>query len=439
MEKARLKQLAIGALLASLGIFLASLLTQYHKPTQVQDQVQVDSREQKFVWSARIQNWALDDDDATKTKNEDNDTNLHDCLWPDDDDEKKSFNTQSDRIIEQLKFKPRQLYHKDVKIALANEFVQQVEFTNCRVSKCKLTSDLYEAQVVIFTNANVSPIRKWPKLYEDPSVRARQIWLAHLLESPPNTFDLRFERAHQNGRQSFNWTATYRSHSDIVTPYSKFVPFVRALENRTPLVNNSTNQLAIKSKQKRPHVAWFVSNCHTPNERLEYALELAQHIPVDIYGKCGQLSCSKWSHVTKCLEELNSNYMFYLAFENSNHREYITEKLYQNALGYNNQEHLMVPVVLGAPLEDYKRLAPPNSFIHVDEFESPRALAAHLQRVARDEHLYLSYFKWKSLGRFIDTKFLCRVCALAHETLTNPSSKGIKSYPSLRDWWLKAG
>lgn len=36
--------------------------------------------------------------------------------------------------------------------------------------------------------------------------------------------------------------------------------------------------------KKTKKVAWFVSNCGAKNKRLEYALELGEHIEVDIYG-----------------------------------------------------------------------------------------------------------------------------------------------------------
>ena len=78
-------------------------------------------------------------------------------------------------------------------------------------------------------------------------------------------------------------------------------------------------------------VAWFVSNCAAANGRLEYANELRKYVHVDIFGNCGRMSCSKAEADTKCFKMLKDDYMFYLAFENSNCRDYITEKLYWNA------------------------------------------------------------------------------------------------------------
>jgi len=74
----------------------------------------------------------------------------------------------------------------------------------------------------------------------------------------------------------------------------------------------------------------------------------------------------------------------------------------------------IVPVVMGAAREDYRNVAPPHSYIHVDDFASPRQLAAYLRKLDADDALYNDYFRWKGTGHFINTKFWCRVCAMAH-------------------------
>jgi hypothetical protein len=79
-------------------------------------------------------------------------------------------------------------------------------------------------------------------------------------------------------------------------------------------------------------VAWFVSNCNGNNARQKYVQELQKYITVDIYGKCGTKSCAR-STKRECFEMLNQDYKFYLAFENANCKDYITEKLFVNSLG----------------------------------------------------------------------------------------------------------
>lgn len=81
-------------------------------------------------------------------------------------------------------------------------------------------------------------------------------------------------------------------------------------------------------------VAWFVSNCHPRNQRMHYAKELSKYIQVDIYGTCGSLRCPR-SQSQACFDMLDEDYKFYLAFENSNCKDYITEKFFVNGLGYD--------------------------------------------------------------------------------------------------------
>jgi len=122
----------------------------------------------------------------------------------------------------------------------------------------------------------------------------------------------------------FNWTATYRSDSELVAPYEKWVYYDETIHRKPTTINYAAN--------KTKKVAWFVSNCGAKNNRLEYAHALQKFIQVDIYGACGTKNCPRHSG-DHCLDILSKEYKFYLAFENSNCRDYITEKFYVNGLG----------------------------------------------------------------------------------------------------------
>lgn len=97
-----------------------------------------------------------------------------------------------------------------------------------------------------------------------------------------------------------------------------------------------------------------------------------------------------------CMEMIDKNYKFYLAFKNSNCRDYITEKLFRNGLSHN-----MIPIVVGAPPQDYEKFAPLQSYIHYDHFNSPKTLADYLDILDKNDHLYNSYFEWIGTGEFI--------------------------------------
>lgn len=147
----------------------------------------------------------------------------------------------------------------------------------------------------------------------------------------------------------YNWTMTYKLDSDVYYPYGKVVA------RRTKYSMPTEEYL----KNKTRSVAWVVSNCRTiPSRRNDLKNKLEKYIDVDVYGKCGNLTCSR---SPDCYEMLERNYWFYLAFENSYCEDYATEKLYET-LKYN-----MIPVVYGGG--NYSALAPPHSVINVEEFE----------------------------------------------------------------------
>ena len=135
-----------------------------------------------------------------------------------------------------------------------------------------------------------------------------QIYMLYMLECP-------FHTPTHSTPSIFNWTATYRSDSDIVAPYEKWAyydPDVKQIEQKRNYASNKTKK-----------VAWFVSNCATRNNRLQYANELSKYIKVDIFGSCGKDTCPR-TKTEECFEILDRDYKFYLSFENSNCRDYIT-------------------------------------------------------------------------------------------------------------------
>ena len=85
---------------------------------------------------------------------------------------------------------------------------------------------------------------------------------------------------------------------------------------------------------------------------------------------------------------------------------------------------------MGAHPDDYKRTAPHNSYIHVEDFNSPKDLAEYLHKLDKNDSLYNQYFRWKETGSFIDTKFWCRLCAML-----NDSNKPNLVVNELDRWW----
>lgn len=85
---------------------------------------------------------------------------------------------------------------------------------------------------------------------------------------------------------------------------------------------------------------------------------------------------------------LSETYFFYLAFENSVCKDYVTEKLYEAA------KLPIIPIVLKRSL--YVNLVPRFSVIATDDFASPKALADHLYHLMRTPKSYLKFLEWKA-------------------------------------------
>ena len=122
---------------------------------------------------------------------------------------------------------------------------------------------------------------------------------------------------------------------------------------------------------------------------------------------------------------MESTYKFYLSFENSLCDQYVTEKLFYRM----NQK--LVPIVMGrAP---YHEIAPPNSYIHIKDFDDPESLAKYLLKLDKNPEEYLSYFWWQDHFQIrfeYMQKMACQIC----DKLNTDYSQ--KIYHDLEEWWF---
>ena len=231
---------------------------------------------------------------------------------------------------------------------------------------------------------------------------------------------------------------THRRNSDVYVAkeYGAIVPKYPTHPDQLPdelppgtlpldpavLLNRKYPQLANKTKM----VAWFASHCPTHSQREDYVKELAKHVQVDIYGRCGTMEClPRNSH--RCNSVLD-DYKFYLAAENSLCPDYISEKFYR-ALAMD-----IVPIVYGGA--DYTDYAPPHSFINIADFKTPKDLAEYLALLDKNDALYMEYFQWKKHYVVVKNpmKGWCDLC----EKLNDPNvQKQSKTYENIADWWVR--
>ncbi|XP_066984702.1 uncharacterized protein [Macrobrachium rosenbergii] len=187
-------------------------------------------------------------------------------------------------------------------------------FRFCSVRNCIITYDsslLDTADAVLFHFHRTRGPSAFPNR---TNYGQRWVWLAD--ECPYHTFALARDKnlSHYNGY--FNWSMTYRKDSDVPVPYGRTVKMTDAeasLYEKVDYFNTKPNFTAVMG-----------SNCGGKNKRWDYVRELQKYMNVDVYGACGTFKCP--GHFTRDCEALNS-YKFYLAFENANCRDYITEKV----------------------------------------------------------------------------------------------------------------
>lgn len=254
-------------------------------------------------------------------------------------------------------------------------------FALYQINGCALTDDwraYLQADAVIIHHREVAA--GYVELPPEPRPLAQKwIWMNY--ESPTHTPRLwRFEGV-------FNLTMSYRTDSDIFLPYGYLIPRERKDRGR---LNRYAQPLHTPSRSHlvRPRlVAWVISNWSESHARVAFYYQLRRYIKVDVFGRGSRPlpEDSGGSSVVRLVRQ----YLFYLALENSQHTDYITEKLWNAILAG------AVPVVLGPGRQNYERFLPSEAFIHVDDFPSVRGLAQYLLMLWRNPARLKRHLDWR--------------------------------------------
>ena len=205
----------------------------------------------------------------------------------------------------------------------------------CPVTSCETTSDksrLNESDFVV-THMRDS-IAELPK-NRPPNQR----WIFLLYESPVHSGDF------TKYNNFYNLTATYRLDSDFPGIYETGAGFIWKK-------NEDFDENLDFSSLKSEFAVAVISNCHASSQRLEYIHQMQKFVSVNVFGTCGQKCPSKYKNGNPgiCKQILATEYKFYLSFENSVCKDYVTEKFF-GILKYN-----IIPVVLsGGKYDSYVR------------------------------------------------------------------------------------
>ncbi|XP_017541131.1 4-galactosyl-N-acetylglucosaminide 3-alpha-L-fucosyltransferase 9-like [Pygocentrus nattereri] len=286
-------------------------------------------------------------------------------------------------------------------------FGRQFDLRSCsslyNITGCRLTSDRSQypkAHGVMFHHREIC--HNLPSLLTIPR-SPLQKWVWMNMESPANSPRL------PGPASLFNLTANYRRDSDVWVPYGR-------------VVEASNDDKAFKIPNKDKLVCWIVNNWNDSFWRVKYFNQLSNHIKVDTFG----------GHFGRYLSyrdyfKTMSSCKFYLSFENSIHKDYITEKLFNPMISGT------VPVVLGPPRANYEEFIPADSFIHVNDFKTPQELAEHLTYLDQNQEMYEQYFTWRKhfVARRSDfgVEHACRICDHIKQ------HKGYRVFKHLNTWY----
>ena len=271
------------------------------------------------------------------------------------------------------------------------------ERMNCPISECELTDDrakLNHSTLVLFHMRDSSSLGR-QALPAHAHARQRFVHVIH--ESPLNCPQCVMSSSHH--QHAFDLSATYTRSSHFTSIYWLKAGIAWGL--------NATYDVARDrwSAKSEFAAALISSNCgDSSSARLKYIALLNKHLgianlQVTVYGRCGQAcpgpaSAGTEAAAVDCRAYVAQRARFFLAFENSVCRDYVTEKVFET-LRYDT-----VPVVLG--LGNYDDYMPRSAYVNALDarFATPAHLARYLLYLNANRTAYNDYFRWKKWLRF---------------------------------------
>ena len=157
-----------------------------------------------------------------------------------------------------------------------------------------------------------------------------------------------------------------------------------------------------------------------------------------VIGKCtksfhsntaDQKYCDR-SEREKCYQKIQSEYKYYLSFENSLCKDYVTEKFFKIL------KDDIIPVTFNGV--NMSEIAPPHSHINYNsDSNSPHDFAKHLEHIAGNDTLYASYFWWRDYyeirnSRADRAQSFCNLCSRLNDPNKQP-----KIYNDMYNWWVQ--
>ncbi|XP_028177730.1 alpha-(1,3)-fucosyltransferase C-like [Ostrinia furnacalis] len=306
-------------------------------------------------------------------------------------------------------------------------------YTNCVITAYRSLLDLQEYDAIIFHGPEVVRMQN-KDLPQKRSAHQKYVFASMESSHYYPVCSRRFD-------DYFNWTWTFRldsvlrwsyitvwdSKNNVIGP-EKNMHWIKP-EEMDPVSERFKQKLMSKTKA----AVWFVSNCADKSGRLRFAEKLKDtlkeyNLELDIIGACGSNSCPR-SKRDECNKMVGERYFFYLSFENSFNKDYVTEKL---LTALNND---VVPIVYG--FANYTRFMPDGSYLNARELGVTN-LAQMMADIIRDPERYANFFRWKNYYSYNykdpnpDSNSYCQMCALMNDEEKIGETTIVHNF---RDWW----
>ncbi|KAK3082603.1 hypothetical protein FSP39_000305 [Pinctada imbricata] len=338
-------------------------------------------------------------------------------------------NSKKEKVI--LLYTPKRWEDEIIRI-----FPDFMSDCSCR---CQLILDrtkFEESDAVIFV------IDLMPKVTTIPKKRNGQVWIFSQFESADYIakevkLKIMDKRVMDKFKRAVNWTMGYRRDSDFVFVHGDF-----STRSGGP-DEHILDKVREDYKSKSETAAWFVSHCKTMSKREDYVELMRKDIKVDEYGACANRklpNCPQY-HILEswglrpsssgaCSNVLDEKHKFYLSFENSLCRDYVTEKSLHHVM-----RHSVIPVMRSGA--NHTIFNPPHSFIDASEFSSVRDLTLFLKILGSKPKEMFKYFEWK---KFYTSEYpiknwqrsMCEICRRLYEP-----EKYSRLYEDLHKWIMK--
>ena len=351
--------------------------------------------------------------------------------------ETPATNTTLKSVVNETKIKTILLYnipHNDKWIGTGKRLFPR---NGCQFTRCKLFVNPYLIRkrplesydsIVFFIDAATMAFKMVKDLSKKSVKRKNSQKYVSVRFEPPVAPPEGYSVSRNLLTNFFNWSISYRQDADIRLPYGSFrqlKPEEYVKPNRTSYTKSDNQSSAI--------VAWMVSHCITDGRREDYVNELQKYIDVDVYGQCGNLNCKNKlvNESLNCYDMIESNYKFYLSFENSICPGYVSEKFFRIV----QLTESVVPVVYGGA--DYASIAPPHSYIDARQFK-PKELADYLKKLDANDTLFAEYLQWKGKYEIENTdqrafqNAFCELCRKLHQ---DAESESVKIDSHVIDWY----